>query len=145
MIERRLSKKMVSYWHTLHNKANALPKVVAYSHGAVEGTWPYCIQISAKKEPNVTTYVYEYVGKEIVKMLGKNPVGKQITTKVEFIPAGTMINKIGYVLEHPQPTIHEGQFSNKEGAQIKYRSCILPFSDNGESVTHFIIGISWQK
>lgn len=146
MIERRLTKRLEAYWKRI-SKEEKLPQIKSFNHRAVDSLWKNCFCVDVEvNEKNRVAYTYTYIGENLHEIFGTSLLNRKVTSNVSFLPVKEVIVRMDELVFTPKFEEFDGRFIGNTSGVIKYRSCILPFSNNEEGdVTNFIIGLSWLK
>ncbi len=142
MQEKRLTTRLMKYWELLC-KSNAFPEIAQFNPATVEDLWPYCCRIAVDRRGELA-YKYEYMGKGVSEMNGRDLTGQALDHRLKQFLGGTIFTKLGEVLAGHTPLEHEGHLINQLGGMVKYRACFLPFGTEAKEVTHIIVGISYR-
>ncbi len=107
--------------------------------------WDYCFVIRIDDAKRDSKYDYSYIGEKIIEAYQ----GELSHEDMELIPLiSPLIEKINKQLEHvverKRPLISENMFVNTLTQLVKYRQCLLPFSDNGETVDMIFGGMRYK-
>ncbi len=141
--ERRLSARLEDYWGRLRGE-NTLPMIEQFNREAIADVWDFCFQVSALKNTvGKTAYKYEYVGKEVVNILGKNLSGQMINPNIKAEAGSIVLKHLHECVDTLAPKHLEGKFVNEHDRIVKFRSCAIPFGKE-KRVTHIIVGLSWK-
>ena len=75
--------------------------------------------------------------------LGRNPVG--LTAK-DVMPSSTDRGLIFWrvAAEMRKPIADVGEFTNRRGEEVLYRSVLLPISEDGKKITHLMAAFSYK-
>jgi hypothetical protein len=145
MQEQRLIVRLGSYWEMLR-KDNIMPAIEQFNPHMVADLWPKCARISLDhRNPNATSYLYEYVGQDTISMLGADLTGHTVDMRLREDNGLKILKYITTVSQTQKMQVDEDQFVNKRGQLVKYRCCFLPFGDAKRGITHIIIGISYRS
>ena len=145
MYSRRITDRMIKYWTQL-KKDQKLPHIQSFRKDIIQDIWPSCFEVSViLGGPQDKRYTYEHIGEDIVKAYGVDMRGQQVSSKIRGIPGERIISKLDEIVVRATPLVEDGIFINRKQETIKYRTCLLPFSNGTEKVTNIIAGISWLK
>ncbi|MDX1974977.1 MAG: PAS domain-containing protein [Rickettsiales bacterium] len=144
MQEQRLTLRLKTYWELIR-KTNDQPDIMQFNSAVVEDLWPNCLKVSVAGQGKYHVFKYDYMGDPLVKLYGTDLSG-QIVERASSDFAGMVINaKLEKVANEGVPMLDEGHFITRKGQMIKYRSCLLPFSNKKGNLTHIIVGISYRS
>ena len=144
MLDKRLTNRLLEYWDDLR-KERALPDIMHFNSSMMEDVWSHCFKL--KVEPissHKANYYYDFCGKDIVDMCGKDFSGNQVNAATHMFPGAGIIRRIDTLLGAPFPVTEDGQVVTDGGKMIKFRSCLLPFGTQQKMVTHVIGAVSWK-
>ncbi len=142
--EQRLTQRLTTYWERLRKEAH-LPEITKFNSNAVAEIWDFCFRVSVDiHEKGKRSYVYEYMGREIVQAFGKDLTGQQVTGISQNVPGVSILGKIDMCVDQKQPIFEDGKFINEKNKVVKYRSCMIPFTTKKEEVSHVVVGLSWR-
>ena len=146
MQEKRLTNRLTNYWRTLPHLNNGLPRIDSVNPSAISDIWPQCgTLLRLRLGEDVYCYEYQKLGDELAKTYGQNLVGRRLNPKMPDFPAASILLKIDELAKQKNPMYDEGQFINTNSRVVKYRSCMLPFSNQPMEVTHILLGLSWRE
>jgi hypothetical protein len=132
--ERRLVLRLLGHWRDLADD-RAMPRVSDVDGAAIPELWPYCFMLDVRgAEP-----VFTYVGEFHVASVGRDPTGQPLSS----VPPETLLSQgLSYyprVLARAIPITLGGQFVNREGRTVLYRSIIMPLGE-GEGPVPSLLG-----
>ena len=143
--EQRLVRRMESYWNSLREEGNSLPKYQKFNNARLQDVWDNCFTLIVDEKNGGRIYKYEHVGEEVNKAYGSKLCGEFNMNMIKGIPSAKILEKIDECIDAKKIFVEDGKFINKESKMIKFRSCTLPFGSDGETVDHVITGLSWRK
>lgn len=141
MQEQRLTRRVLKYWDMVRKTAK-IPEMQRFNTTAIEDVWPYCLQISVDKHGRIPIYRYDYMGKPIIDMYGRDLTGLIVDQSTRQFPGKVIHHKFDDVLRLKEPMADDGHFMSEDGKLIKYRACILPLGTSKRGVTHIVVGLS---
>jgi len=141
MYLRRLPDRMTAYWEQLR-KGIPLPDYGSFRSDAIMDLWSHCFSLSVLPAGDVTSFIYDYVGSDVMEAYGENVAGRLVSSRARGGPGDNIIAKLENVMKSKEPLIEGGVFVNGKGRAVKYRACILPFGR--EKVTNMVVGVAWQ-
>ncbi len=158
MQDKRLTHRLTDYWNQLRGDGS-LPKWKDFDSTEFSDIWQQCCGWKVDTdEAAAIVYTYEYVGKSIAKMAGRDMTGKQFVSTppsgehagellakhFNNFPAARILQKIDRVVKRPALVIEEGRTDSEAGKSVLFRSCLLPFGTEDGKVTHMVLGLSWK-
>lgn len=145
MHDKRLTNRLITLWENIR-KDRAMPEAAWFNPASVDDIWNQCFKL--KREGAAATfsnYCYEYMGSMIAEAYGQDLTGKTVNAQSKHFPGARIISKIDGLGVSFAPLMEEGQFINTHGKVVKFRSCLLPFGNAGNELTHVIGGVSWRS
>lgn len=86
------------------------------------------------------------IGDHVRTIYGNDMVGKTFSTAQRHFQGARIMRHTQEVITTKQCLFDEGQFvSSSNSRMVKYRSCLMPFSNKDGRVTHIIIGLTWRE
>ena len=139
--ERRVVNRMLARWDDLR-RGRAFPNRVDIEHAGTGGLESNLFLIAVGDE-EVDDEVIDS-GSEFRNALRVDPVGRRV---VDIMPSAT---EKGLSLCHTaarlrKPIMDAGNFTNKRGENILYRSIILPLSDDQENINYLVGAFSYRN
>ncbi len=146
MNEKRLTSRLTSYWEMLR-KEQPLPEFSKFNSSSIADAWDTCmtLAIQPSQDNNARTYKYVQLGPKLVTMLGKDPTGSYVKAKQRGFPGARIIKDIDKAADSAEPLYDGGQFVTEKNKVVKFRSCLLPFGNANDGVTHMLVGLSWRE
>lgn len=140
---RRLTDRMITYWERLR-KEDVLPNINIFRPEGLGDIWELCFSLNVISGGPNNMYQYDYVGRSIVEAFGVDVGGEKVNSNFKWSPGHKIIKKVDGILDSKKPIVEEGTFINKKDQKVKYRTCILPFTNSDEKkVNNVIVGLSW--
>jgi hypothetical protein len=134
-LERRLVLRLLQYWRS-RGDIDHFPSVTAIDGKAIPDMWPHCsvLDVAGKEtDPEIS-----YVGTALGESAGADLSGQRLSKA----PADTLIAEglsyYGQVLIKKVPITFGGEFVDRRGIKILYRSIILPLSENGSDIDRLL-------
>lgn len=144
MYEKRLTQRLTNYWNSL-KKDKAMPPFQKFNPGAIDDVWDHCILLSITESASgKNSYSYYSMGDKVKKLYDHDVTGERIFSTQKGSRGANIVKRIGEVLQKPDPIFDSGQFLDPNHKVVKFRSCLLPFGQNGH-VTHVVVGLSWRE
>ncbi len=142
---RRITDRMLANWKVL-KKNNPIPVFDIFSNEPLKDIWTNCFILNVTPGKTLN-YKFEYAGEQLITALGRDPVGEVMNSNIKGIPENSIILLVDDVVEKKEPIVQEGIFVNKKSKTIKYRACLLPFTNTRNTkkdITNIVGGIVWQ-
>lgn len=143
MYEKRLTQRLTNYW-TMLKKEEAMPPFQKFNSGAIDDVWDHCILLAVNDNSENASYTYYQMGQKVKSLYQKDVTGQPVNPRQRADRSAGIIRRVGEVIKNPEPFYDGGQFVNASNKVVKFRSCMLPFGQNGQ-VTHVIVGLSWNE
>lgn len=164
MQDKRLTHRLTDYWNHLRGE-DQLPRWETFDRVSFSELWRQCCgwKVNTDNEETIV-YTYEFVGDSALKIAYEDLTGKQFTSiqtssnnasppylvaellasHFDNFPPTRILQKIDRVVKRPALVIEEGQVLDTSGKNIRFRSCLLPFGEEGIKVSHMALGLSWK-
>lgn len=142
--QQRITDQLQAYWQVLSKYEGGVPKESMIDPKALKSIWENCFLV--KKEPGETKFRYSFLGSELMKAFG-DEAKHTAADSVEELVSPYMEQSAGRfreVVSMKRPLHDEGEFKNHDQVTIKYRQILLPFTIDGETVSHILGGIRWR-
>jgi hypothetical protein len=138
--ERRLVLRLLGHWRELTGD-RAMPRASDVDGAAIPELWPYCFMLDVRG----TEPVFTFVGSYHVESLGHDPTGQPLSS----IPSETLLAQgLSYyprVLARAIPITLGGQFVNRDGRTVLYRSIIMPLGEGDGRVPALLGGANCRE
>lgn len=139
-MEQRITERLLAYWEQLIKKG-PIPLESAVNPDHLEGVWPSCFLINVSEN----RFRYDYLGDLLVEAYGDDLSGKEISSHLLYPDAPTLFNAIQESLSTQKPVQDEGEFTNKKGLVIRYRSIVLPLAKEAGNPPDYVLGgMRWR-
>jgi hypothetical protein len=138
--ERRLVLRLLGHWRDLAGD-RAMPRASDVDGAAIPELWPYCFMLDVRgPEP-----VFTFVGDFHVAAVGRDPTGQPLSS----VPTETLLSQgLSYyprVLARAIPITLGGQFVDRDGRTILYRSIIMPLGESEGRVPMLLGGANCRE
>ncbi len=143
MYEKRLTSRLTHYWERL-KKEDEMPSFQKFNPGAIDDVWDYCMLLAVNDNDQQTSYAYSSMGSKVKSLYGADVSGQPFNPRQKASQTAQIVKRVGEILQQHVPVYDNGQFVNNRHKIVKFRSCMLPFGQNG-SVTHIVVGLSWRE
>lgn len=141
-MERRLVLRLLTHWRDLCGR-RTFPTFDDIDPATIPDMWPHCIvldRIAAGEEP-----VLRFVGEAI----GRHAPDSLVDSPISAVPSGTLIahalSYVHQVIEAQIPISRGGQFVNRAGNTVLYRSIVLPMSDDGKAISGLLCAANCRE
>jgi hypothetical protein len=145
MMENRLTVRLTNMWEKLA-EFSPPPMFAQFNTAPISDIWQQCatlkIEPSASSETNFTMIV-EFMGDLAQKLLPDFREGARIGSKSMSMQAKKYLSGIGEVINECKTIINSGSLVGHNNKMVKYRVCLLPFTDKNAKVAYIVVGFSW--
>ncbi|MCH2037966.1 MAG: PAS domain-containing protein [Rickettsiales bacterium] len=144
--ERRITRRLVSYWKEIYNTKGVFPKESDIDADDLEDIWDNCFLLNIKINPENKQIkgVYSYLGASLLEAYGCNFTGEDFYSSMISANNPDVAHKFMLSINAREPVIAEGSFVNGAGMEILYRQCFLPLCNDSGIVTHVFGGMKWM-
>lgn len=137
--ERRLTEQLLLYWNSVRGERKFPP--ISDIHPADLGDiWQDCFVVEIKGSSDNPEFSHTYYGSRIKDMYG----GDLTDDVVERIQSKTL-DLYKQVIETKQVNINEGEFTNLQDEETKYRQILLPLGPDEENIDHILGGMRYRQ
>lgn len=103
--------------------------------------WPNCFLVDVKN----SGYEYDYLGENILDAYGDDMRGRAICEALIYPHPPKLMETFQLVIHTLGPVEVEETFTNAQGVEIRYRSCVLPLTKKGLVSVEFLLGgMKWK-
>jgi hypothetical protein len=143
--EQRLVSKLNHYWDSIKLEGQSIPAFSQFNKSDVSDLWQNCVMASVTYVGPQKIYKYEHVGEKAQEAFGTDLTGK-IDSTFEKSPSNVsnILKYMDKATAEKKLILSEGQFINHDEKLVKFRDCVLPFTNNNNIISHIIIGLSWK-
>jgi len=139
MNERRINKRVLSYWKDLQEINGAIPPEASVSPDELQDIWGNCFIINTKNGK------YSFQGDNIIALSGgQSLIGKDIYNNLICPDNSNISSIVKEVVNTKSPISQESQIMNKYGVPVKFRRCFVPLSDSEGNICYVLGGIRWK-
>lgn len=143
MYEKRLTQRLTSYWEKL-KKEEEMPSFQTFNPSIIDDVWDYCMLLAVNDNSQNASYSYSRLGEKVRSLYDNDVSGQAFRPTQKTSQSANIVKRVGELIEKHEPLYDNGQFISPRNKMVKFRSCMLPFGQNG-SVTHIIVGLSWRE
>lgn len=142
--ERRLVLRLLDYWRRV-SEQRRWPSPGDFYPAVIPDLWRYCFLIDLKGDGSKGEQVFSYVGDYHREMYSLEFTG----VPVAQVDGNTLISRaasyVDDVLARAVPVTYGGQFMDRRGYGILYRSILLPLSTDNETITAILGAANCQE
>ena len=145
MLEQRLSFRLVNMWDKLA-ELNPPPMFAHLNKATISDIWPQCAVIrieQADGDLNDLTFVFDYIGDKPKTLLANIHEGRMLRLNGLSREVKKFLEDIPNVIHTVSTIVSSGTLAGVRSKLIKYRICLLPFTNNSGAVSHIMVGFSW--
>lgn len=129
--------RLVSYWQELAS-GRKFPLETEINTRAISDLWTSCFLLNTHKHSD-KDYRYEFMGPSLIEAFGADLTGQAHTEGVEpQIPS--IFHSFEQVVGEGVVVVDASEFTNKDGKQITYECCLVPFGKAPDHV-NYILGL----
>ncbi len=144
MLENRLSVRLSNIWEKLA-ELNPPPMFAQFNIAPISDIWQQCATL--KIEPNIGDgnycFTLDFIGDVAKKLLPNITQGQRITTKSMNMQLKKYLGDIAGVITECKTLLNSGTIVGQNNKIVKYRTCLLPFTDKNAQVVYIVVGFSW--
>ncbi len=142
-IEKRINKKLLSYWQDLKGDNDDFPAEARLNPEDLQDVWDNCFLIKINEDGQ---YKFNYLGKAIISAQnGESLVGRDVYSSIICLNDGDLTAILNEVIRTRKPVSQESEFVNKYGITVKFRRCLLPLKSNAEKIEYILGGVRWKS
>ena len=141
----RLHDYLLDYYKTLLHMSNGqIPSEDKINYKQIKPAWDDCFLIKMEKKGK---YKFQYMGKNIIAAYGSKISIKDLDSIIA--PEEKHVaQKYDVVVDKKEVIYDEGEFTNQDNVEIKYRQIMMPFTDKNDDsgeVKYVFGGMRWKK
>ncbi len=139
-LERRLVGRALTHWEAARN-TRRLPSLADYE-GAAPPYGVAGIYVIRIRENELADEILR-AGEAVIEALGHDPIGRKA---IEVLPSSTETGMSYWrtAAQMTKPIADVGGFTNSRGIEVRYRSILLPLSDDQIEVDHVLGAFSFK-
>jgi hypothetical protein len=144
-MEQRLSVRLVKIWEKLA-ELHAPPMYAHVNKNTISDVWSQCAVIRLEpsaKESEDPLFVFDYIGDKSRTLLPNIHEGRLLRMNSLSREVKKFLEDLPKTIASIATTITTGTLAGSRSKMIKYRICLLPFTDNSGDVSHIMVGFSW--
>lgn len=143
--ERRLSQKLINYWHSLKELCQDTPKEQDVSADLLSDIWENCFLIKQGVQGNPQGYRYSFVGERITQeCIDSEPHIRRFLEHVLQLHDSAAI-EAEKAIETNEPVVNEGTYLDEESQHyFVYRRCFVPLKDKSDELSIVLGGFRWK-
>ncbi len=130
--EQRLTFRLLSYW----NRIRADKKFPALSDVNIQEIlelWHFTFTIDVREEE----HKFFYFGPKLASVFGHDYTGEYLNDAMDDIIVNNTIGFYEKIMDSQEPAMEAASFFS-EGREVRYRSIIVPFSNNGVDIDYLV-------
>ncbi len=145
MLEQRLSVRLVTMWDKLA-ELNPPPMFAQMNQGTISDIWAQCAVIRLEQggaDHADPTFTFDYIGDKSRSLLTSVQEGRMLRLNGLSREVKKFLEDVPQVIRSVSTTVSSGTLAGIRNKLIKYRICLLPFTNNSGAVSHIMVGFSW--
>ena len=134
--------RLLHYWRDIGSD-ESLPARSDIDPEAVGDMWPDCAILEvadAEGEPRIL-----YLGTALKEDCGTDPTGAPLSEIPAATLAGEGFSYFRQVFEKKVPITYGGEYTNRRGNEILYRSIVLPLAEDGKTIDGFLCAANCRE
>lgn len=146
MNEQRLTVRLTGIWDKLA-ECNPPPAFAQFNIATISDVWHQCgvLKINPSEDNNVINFNVDFMGDKVQKLLPDFRQGGRLSNKNMSQQAKKYLSQLNLVVQDQVTVVNQGTVVGQNNKIIKYRTCLLPFSDKNAKVAYIIVGFSWLE
>lgn len=143
--KQRINEYLHSYWET-KRVGRAYPMENDIEPSELSDIWDSCFLVrynEGQEEENAFTYLY--LGTALLEAYGGDDASsRDICTRLIFPSSMSLVHKFKEIIKTGKPTEEDSEFLNIKKLLVKYRSTMLPLTDDKGTIRYIIGGMKWK-
>ena len=138
--ERRLVLRLLDYWRTVTDQRR-WPSPGDFYPAVIPDLWRYCFLIDLSGEGRS----FSYIGDFHREMYGLDLTGTPLAKADPDILLSRAASYIDDVVARAVPVTYGGQFTDRRGYDVLYRSILLPLSNDNQTISAILGAANCQE
>jgi len=138
--ERRRTRRLWYFW-AQRRRNRRLPAFSEFDPHRLPVAWSACFVLSVARDSK--TPVFDYIGPELAGPLGEDFLGRPASAAPQNTLLGAAVHNLDSLFARREPIIAEGRIADAKGGTILYRSIVLPFGADGETVDRVLGAVTF--
>lgn len=138
---KRGHERLIAYWQQLAN-GRKFPEETDIETDAISDLWNSCFLLNTDKATK-DGYHYEFMGPSLIEAYGVDLTG-QVHTDTTEPNIVSILNSFKQVVDQGEYVVDESEFVNKQGQNVKYRCCLVPFGQAPDKVKYILGFMRWK-
>lgn len=134
-MERRLVLRLLKYWRDIGGDER-FPAAADIDTNQIADMWQHCALLEVAGHEHDP--VIGYIGTALADGAASSLEGQPLTAASNGTLAAHAMSYYSQVLTKKVPITYGGEFVDKAGNKVLYRSIVLPLADNGSSVDRLL-------
>lgn len=139
----RLTERLLAYWETLR-AARLYPSEAEVDPDALGALWDSCFLVRLGDASAAPSYKYTYLGLSLIEAYGDDLAHEGLREALVDPASGVLAPHFEEVRRTSRPVLHDGEFTNRRGMLVKYRSVLLPLGTSDGGVQYVLGGMKWR-
>lgn len=141
--ERRLVIRLLDYWRQVTDERR-WPSPGDFYPAVIPDLWRYCFLVDLHGGPGGEP-VYRYVGDYHREMYGVDLTGAAVEKHDANMLLHRAASYLDDVVTRAVPVTYGGQFVDRRGFNVLYRSILMPLSSDNETISAVLGGANCQE
>lgn len=134
-LERRMVLRLLGYWRSLLD-GRAFPAFADLDPAAIADLWPHCFVLELTGTAGDP--VFRFIGPDLARHATRPLVGRPVSYATADSLPGLATAYVTEAVARRVPVSRGGTLRGADGAELLYRSILLPVSDGGEVINGFL-------
>lgn len=145
MDDRRLSTRLTNLWEKL-SELHPPPLFAQLNQAAISDIWQQCAVLRVEPSDSAAssvTLVFEFLGDDVRRILSNVKEGIPYMRNSMPPALKKMLADVDAVCESTRTTVTSGTLVSPNNKVLKFRVCLLPFTNQSGAVANIVVGFSW--
>lgn len=139
--ERRRTRRLWHFW-ARGRRNRRLPAFSEFDPHRLPVAWSACFVLSVT--PDAEAPVFDYIGPELAGPLDEDLLDRPASAAPRNTLLGAAVHDLDALLARREPVIAEGRIDAANGETVLYRSIVLPFGADGETVDRVLGAVTFR-
>jgi hypothetical protein len=143
--KQRINEYLHSYWDS-KRQSQACPTESQIEPQELAEIWDSCFLVRYNVgHDEDSAFTYLYLGTALLEAYGGDDASaRDICTRLIFPSSMSLVHKFKEIIKTGKPTEEESEFLNIKKLLVKYRSTMLPLTDEKGQVRYILGGMKWK-
>ncbi len=124
------------------------PMFTHFNRAVIEDIWKQCAVVHVESryyDPDYFTLKFDYVGNLVAELLPDMQENIPFHSHIMNRQLKKLLKGFDHVIDHQESVVNSGTMIGRSSKIIKYRACLLPFTNTSREVVYIIVGFSWME